>query len=136
MKFHIHSESKIKLKKRKILDYFRFQYLSENHESIYEILNGVTERHRWFTEALYQLNKEFQVFSEIRGKGLLIGCQLNSNYAGQAKTITNLAAAEGLIALIAGPDVIRFAPALNISHEEFRVGMAAFSRALAKFLQR
>lgn len=31
------------LKKRKILDYFRFQYLSENHESIYEILNGVTE---------------------------------------------------------------------------------------------
>ena len=101
-----------------------------------EVLNGVAERHRWFTEAMYQLNKEFQVFSDIRGKGLLIGCQLNANYAGKAKVITNLAAEEGLIALIAGPDVIRFAPALNISHEEFRVGMAAFSRALAKFLQR
>jgi ATP-binding cassette subfamily B protein len=31
------------LKKRKILDYNRFQYRSENQESIYEIINGVTE---------------------------------------------------------------------------------------------
>ncbi|EKT3958226.1 TPA: peptidase domain-containing ABC transporter [Flavobacterium psychrophilum] len=31
------------LRKRRILDYFRFQNRSENQESIYEILNGVTE---------------------------------------------------------------------------------------------
>lgn len=31
------------LRKRKILDYFRFQQRSENQESIYEIINGVTE---------------------------------------------------------------------------------------------
>lgn len=31
------------LKKRKILDYFRFQQRSENQESIYEMINGVTE---------------------------------------------------------------------------------------------
>lgn len=31
------------LKKRKKLDYFRFQQRSENQESIYEMLNGVTE---------------------------------------------------------------------------------------------
>ena len=31
------------LKKRKILDYFRFQQKSENQESIYEIINGVSE---------------------------------------------------------------------------------------------
>jgi len=31
------------LKKRKTLDYFRFQQRSENQESIYEMLNGVTE---------------------------------------------------------------------------------------------
>ncbi|MFD0835221.1 peptidase domain-containing ABC transporter [Mariniflexile aquimaris] len=31
------------LRKRKILDYFRFQHRSENQESIYEMLNGVTE---------------------------------------------------------------------------------------------
>jgi ATP-binding cassette subfamily B protein len=31
------------LKKRKILDYYRFQQRSQNQESIYEIINGVTE---------------------------------------------------------------------------------------------
>jgi ATP-binding cassette subfamily B protein len=31
------------LKKRRILDYYRFQQRSENQESIYEMLNGVTE---------------------------------------------------------------------------------------------
>ncbi len=31
------------LKKRKILDYYKFQQRSENQESIYEIINGVTE---------------------------------------------------------------------------------------------
>jgi ATP-binding cassette subfamily B protein len=31
------------LRKRKILDYYRFQQRSENQESIYEIINGVTE---------------------------------------------------------------------------------------------
>jgi ATP-binding cassette, subfamily B, bacterial len=31
------------LRKRKILDYLRFQHRSENQESIYEMLNGVTE---------------------------------------------------------------------------------------------
>ncbi|WP_367867298.1 peptidase domain-containing ABC transporter [Pedobacter sp. WC2423] len=31
------------LKKRKVLDYFRFQQRSENQESIYEIINGVSE---------------------------------------------------------------------------------------------
>lgn len=31
------------LKKRRVLDYFKFQSRSENQESIYEIINGVTE---------------------------------------------------------------------------------------------
>ncbi|MFP3597240.1 peptidase domain-containing ABC transporter [Chryseobacterium sp. SIMBA_029] len=31
------------MKKRKLLDYFRFQQRSENQESIYEIINGVSE---------------------------------------------------------------------------------------------
>jgi len=31
------------LKKRRILDYFKFHHRSENQESIYEIINGVTE---------------------------------------------------------------------------------------------
>lgn len=56
------------LKKRKILDYFRFQHRSDNQESIYEILNGVSEmklnqfedlkRNEWkkIQHKLFQLN--------------------------------------------------------------------------------
>lgn len=35
--------STIFLKKRKILDYYRFQRRSENHDSIYELINGIEE---------------------------------------------------------------------------------------------
>lgn len=56
------------LKKRKILDYYRFQHRSENQESIYEIINGVTEmklnqfedfkRHEWenIQQKLFKIN--------------------------------------------------------------------------------
>jgi succinylornithine aminotransferase len=36
--------------------------------------------------------------------------------------------------LIAGGNVLRFAPALNISEEEVRIGLERFARACEKFL--
>jgi len=100
-----------------------------------ETLSGVAERHQWFINELTALNETNPVFETFRGKGLLIGCQLKAEFAGKAKQVSNLAAEEGLLALIAGPDVVRFAPALNISREEFVTGMAAFKRALARFMK-
>ncbi len=50
-----------------------------------EMLNGVKQRHDWFVERLNTLNHRYGLFSEIRGLGLLIGCVLNADYAGQAK---------------------------------------------------
>lgn len=53
-----------------------------------EMLNGVKQRHDWFVERLNTLNHRYGLFSEIRGLGLLIGCVLNADYAGQAKQIS------------------------------------------------
>ncbi len=50
-----------------------------------EMLNGVKQRHDWFVERLNTLNHRYGLFSEVRGLGLLIGCVLNADYAGQAK---------------------------------------------------
>ena len=59
--------------------------------------------------------------------GLLIGAVLSDDFAGKAKAI-NLAAAEmGVMVLIAGANVVRFAPALNISEQEVKLGMARFA---------
>lgn len=53
-----------------------------------EMLNGVKQRHDWFVERLNTVNHRYGLFSEVRGLGLLIGCVLNTDYAGQAKQIS------------------------------------------------
>jgi len=56
-----------------------------------------------------------QVFGQVRGSGLLIGIPLAPAFKGRAKDITRAAEALGLMLLIAGPDVVRFAPALIVT---------------------
>ena len=101
-----------------------------------EVLDGVAQRHQWFVDGLTTINQQYDLFSDIRGAGMLIGCQLTAAYAGQAKAITNAAAEEGLLALIAGPDVVRFAPSLIISETDVQEGLARFARALAHVVKR
>jgi len=59
-----------------------------------------------------------QVFSLVRGSGLMIGMVLTEAYAGRAKEISKAAEAQGLMILIAGPDVVRLLPALIVSDEQ------------------
>ncbi|WP_354691299.1 aspartate aminotransferase family protein [Phytobacter sp. RSE-02] len=99
-----------------------------------QTLDGVKQRHQWFNEQLQAINARCGLFRDIRGLGLLIGCELNAEYAGKAKQISQLAATEGVMVLIAGANVLRFAPALNISEDEVSRGLARFGIACDKFL--
>ena len=56
-----------------------------------------------------------QVFDEARGSGLLVGLPTKGDFIGRSKDITKAAEALGLMLLIAGPDVVRFAPALIVT---------------------
>lgn len=94
-----------------------------------EVLNGVIQRHDWFVERINAINERFGLFSEIRGLGLLIGCVLNAEFAGKAKLISQEAAVAGVMVLIAGANVVRFAPALNVSEEEVATGLDRFALA-------
>ena len=96
------------------------------------LLAGVARRHDLIVEKLNALNARYDLFSAVRGKGLLIGAELASHLRGQAKTLTNLAAEEGVIALIAGPDVLRFAPALNIPLADIEDAFVRLERAVAR----
>lgn len=93
------------------------------------MLNGVKQRHDWFVERINAINERFGLFSEIRGLGLLIGCVLNAEFAGKAKLISQEAANAGVMVLIAGANVVRFAPALNVSEEEVASGLDRFALA-------
>lgn len=94
-----------------------------------DMLNGVRQRHDWFVERINAINERFGLFSEIRGLGLLIGCVLNAEFAGKAKLISQEAANAGVMVLIAGANVVRFAPALNVSEEEIATGLDRFALA-------
>jgi acetylornithine/N-succinyldiaminopimelate aminotransferase len=71
--------------------------------------------HKLFAD-LRQLATDFpQVFEAPRGSGLLVGLPTAGQFKGRAKDITKAAENMGLMLLIAGPDVVRFAPALVVT---------------------
>ncbi|PLK84176.1 hypothetical protein CWN70_09020, partial [Klebsiella pneumoniae] len=89
-------------------------------------------RHALIVGQLNAISARYDAFSAVRGTGLLIGAELAGPLRGKAKTLTNLAAEEGLIALIAGPDVLRFAPALNIPLADIAEAFVRLDRAVAR----
>jgi succinylornithine aminotransferase len=75
-----------------------------------------------------------QVFSEVRGSGLMLGMVLTEAYAGRAKEISKAAETEGLLVLIAGPDVLRLLPALIVSDVQIEEADRLLRHALDAFL--
>ncbi|MDP5141657.1 aspartate aminotransferase family protein [Rheinheimera baltica] len=99
------------------------------------VLDGVKAKAQLFKDGLTKLNEKYHVFSEIRGSGLLIGAVLNSDYAGKARDIMLAAADQGLMALVAGTSVVRFAPSLVIPDADIIEGLARFEQAVANVVQ-
>lgn len=100
-----------------------------------EVLEGVEKRYQWIVDELVAINQTYDVFSQIRGQGLLIGAQLAPQYKGKAKELLSLAAKHGLMMLNAGADVMRFTPSLIITQEELQEGMVALKAAIAEFVK-
>lgn len=75
-----------------------------------------------------------QVFAQVRGKGLMLGMVLAEGYRGKAKDITRAAEAEGLMLLIAGPDVVRLLPALIVTEAQIDEADVRLRRALEAVL--
>lgn len=76
------------------------------------------------------INAEFGVFREIRGRGLMLGAVLAERLAGKAGDILDAAVERGLLLLQAGPDVLRFVPALNIGDADVADGLALLREVL------
>jgi acetylornithine/N-succinyldiaminopimelate aminotransferase len=94
------------------------------------LLDGVKRRGAALRARLDAIGKRFGLFKEIRGKGLLIGAELVPAFEGRAKDFVNAAARHGVMLLIAGPNVLRFAPSLIISDAELEEGLARLEKAV------
>lgn len=99
-----------------------------------DFLAQVSVKSAMFKEALAQINNQYAIFSDIRGDGLLLGAELKEQYQGQAIAIMNQAAQHGLLILVAGANVLRFTPALNIPEDDIHAGMKKLSQAIEKWL--
>lgn len=96
-----------------------------------EVLAGVAQRETLFKTKLAEINAKYNVFSDIRGLGLLVGAELNETYTGRAKDFLNAAMEHGLMTLVAGASVIRFAPSLVIPLADIEAGLERFEKAVA-----
>ena len=97
-----------------------------------EVLDGVRARNRLFLEGLRKINAQRKLFTEVRGEGVWLGCALVDAYRGRAMEFVRAGHDAGLLLLVAGPDVIRLAPALTISLDDIIEGLGRFDQALGK----
>ena len=95
------------------------------------VLNGVKQKEQLFRDTLETINAKHKVFAEIRGKGLLLGCALNDDFKGESRKFLDASTDQQLMCLVAGANVVRFAPSLVIPDEDIAEGLARFDRAIA-----
>lgn len=99
-----------------------------------EVLGGVSRKEQLFRQGLEAINQKYQVFSEVRGKGLLLGAVLTEKYQGRSRDFLVAATQQKLMCLVAGPNVVRFAPSLVVPDEDIQQGLARFERAVASIV--
>jgi acetylornithine/N-succinyldiaminopimelate aminotransferase len=95
-----------------------------------DISNNVARQSAALRTGLAALGEELGLFSEVRGRGLMLGAVLGATHAGRAGELLDRAAAHGLLLLQAGPDVVRLVPPLSISDAEVADGLARLGEAL------
>jgi len=79
---------------------------------------------------LEELNDELSLFETIRGRGMMLGAVLSKAWKGKAPAMVTACQEHGVLVLIAGPDVLRFLPPLNISTDELEEALDRVSNAL------
>lgn len=94
------------------------------------VMQQVLANEQLMRDALQKINERYKVFSDIRGQGMLLGAVLNEQYKGRSREFFLAAADQGLMALVAGVDVVRFAPSLVITADDIHEGMARFEQAV------
>lgn len=99
------------------------------------VMAQVLDNEQLFRAELHRINAKYDVFSAVRGKGMLLGAVLNERFKGRSRDFFLASAEHGLLSLVAGPDVVRFAPSLVITPDDIREGMQRFEAAVAQVVQ-
>jgi acetylornithine/N-succinyldiaminopimelate aminotransferase len=100
-----------------------------------EILKGVRARSDKLRKGMMAIGEKYNIFTEIRGEGLLLGCVLTDEWQGKAKDFVAAAQEQGLLILVAGGNVVRLAPSLIIPDQDIEEGLERFEKAVATLVE-
>lgn len=105
-------------------------------EVITDKLSHVREVGKVFIEELKKLQKKHTSIGDVRGVGLMIGCEFvlkdGSPAADYVGKLEQLAFRKGLLLLSCGKSTIRFAPPLVITEAEIKVGLEILDQCLTE----
>jgi acetylornithine/N-succinyldiaminopimelate aminotransferase len=88
------------------------------------------ETGKYMMESLSQLMSKYQIITEVRGMGLLIGMEMNKDISGD---IVSKSLEQGLLINAVRPNMIRFMPPLNVSKQEVDVALNIIDSILKDF---
>ena len=91
-----------------------------------KILENVVKIGDLFREALQALVDKYDKLLEVRGKGLMLGLVVD----GDAKEIVEALQGQSILALTAGPNVVRFLPPLTLGEDDLEDAVDMISDAL------
>lgn len=92
-----------------------------------DFLREVTQKGEYFRARLKEALKDSEQVVDIRGKGLLIGIEINTPIADMVKKVH----AQKLLVLSAGTNVLRILPPLNTTYEELDEAVEKIRTAFA-----
>lgn len=99
-----------------------------------ETVQNVLRQGEQLKEGLQELSAASGVFAQVRGQGLLLGCVMSDKYKGRAAQLMQLALQHGLLVLVAGNNVLRFAPSLLLTDADLQTGLQRLKAAIKAFV--
>jgi len=100
------------------------------------LLENVQARGKQLRELLHGLVQKYpDLFTEVRGWGLIDGLEIQADHSLNALDILKAAMAEGLLIAPAGPKVLRFVPPLIVSEGEINQAIEALEKAIIHCLK-
>lgn len=99
-----------------------------------ETLQNVLRQGEKLKKGLQELSAASGVFAQVRGQGLLLGCVMSDKYKGRAAQLMQLALQHGLLVLVAGNNVLRFAPSLLLTDTDLQTGLQRLKAAIKAFV--
>ena len=97
-----------------------------------QMLDSVRAKGELLKHGLAAINRQHKVFGEIRGEGLLLGCEMSKPWTDRARDILEACVRHGLLTLVASPNVLRLTPPLIITEDEIARGLTLLEAAIAE----